>query len=92
MGAWRVRPIAIAVGAVVVLAAPISLIDPGGFYDTLRRPSLIALWLSQLIVFAVYPMFAAKRRQRAWPAWTLSLGASAFALYGVWTALHSAST
>jgi amino acid transporter len=92
VGHWRMRPIAGAIGAVVVLAAPFTLIDPDGFYNTLLTPSLVALWLSQLIVFAVYPLFARKRAQRAWPAWLLSLGASAFALYGLWTALHQASS
>jgi hypothetical protein len=52
----------------------------------------VALWLSQLIVFAVYPLFAIKHRQRAWPAWTLSLIASAFAIYGLVTTLQQASS
>jgi amino acid transporter len=92
VGRWPMRRITLAVGAVVVLAAPFTLIDPSRFYDTLLKPSLVALWVSQLIVFAVYPLFAAKRRLRAWPAWTLSLGASAFALYGLWTTLQQASS
>jgi amino acid transporter len=92
VGGWRLRPIAAVIGVLFVLSAPFSLIDPTGFYDTLLKPSLIALWLSQLIVFAVYPMFAAKRRERLWPVWALSLGASAFALYGLWTTLQQAST
>ena len=92
VGGWGMRRIAATIGALVVCAAPFSLIDPGGFYETLLQPSLVALWLSQLIVLAVYPRFAAKRRQRAWPAWALGLGASAFALYGLWTALHQASS
>jgi hypothetical protein len=88
----RTRTIAAAIGAVVVLAAPFTLIDPEGFYSTLLEPSLVALWLSQLIVFLVYPNFARKRGQRSLPAWGLSLGASAFALYGLWTVFQSAST
>lgn len=92
IGRWPMRRIAVAVGAVAVLAAPVTLIDPSGFYDTLLQPSLVALWLSQLIVFAVYPLFAARQRERLWPACALSLGAGAFAVYGVWTALQQASS
>jgi amino acid transporter len=92
VGHWRPRPIAIVVGAVVVLAAPFSLIDPDGFYDTLLKPSLVALWLSQLIVFLVYPRFAARHGQRAAPAWALSAVASGLAVYGLWTALTAASS
>ncbi len=84
---WRLRPITIAIGAALVLTAPFTLIDPDGFYDSLAKPSLIALWLSQLIVFAVYPLFAHKRGQRARAAWAFSLGASAFAIYGLWTSV-----
>ena len=89
---WRIRPIAAVIGAGIVLVAPFTLIDPDGFYDALLKPSLVALWLSQLIVFAVYPLFAIKRRQRAWPAWTLSVIASAFAVYGLVTTLQQASS
>jgi basic amino acid/polyamine antiporter, APA family len=89
---WQIRPITFAIGAGMVLAAPLALIDPDGFYDTLLKPSLAALWISQLIVFAVYPLFAIKHRQRAWAAWTVSLVASAFAIYGLVTTLHQASS
>jgi amino acid transporter len=92
IGRWRMRPIAVVIGAGVVLAAPFTLIDPDGFYDSLVKPSLVALWLSQLIVFAVYPLFARKHRQRMWPAWTLSLIASAFAIYGLVSTLQQASS
>jgi amino acid transporter len=88
----RIRPIAVVIGAGIVLAAPFTLIDPDGFYTTLLKPSLVALWLSQLIVFAVYPLFAIKLRQRVWPACTLSLIASAFAIFGIVTTLQQASS
>ena len=87
-----IRPIAAVIGAGVVLAAPFTLIDPEGFYSTLLEPSLIALWVSQLMVFAVFPLFARKRGLRIWPACALSGIASAFAVYGIVTALQSASS
>ena len=92
IGGWRMRPVTIAIGAVMVLAAPITLIDPQGFYSTLLEPSLIALWLSQLIVFAVYPSFARKHGNRLAPAWALAAVAVGLALYGLWTAIQSATS
>jgi len=92
VGRWRIRPIAAAIGVVALVAAPLSLIDPDGFYDTLLKPSLVALWLSQLIVFAVYPLFAFKRRHRMVPALALAAGASAFAIYGLVITLQQASS
>ena len=92
VGRWRIRPIAAAIGVVALVAAPLSLIDPDGFYDTLLKPSLVALWLSQLIVFAVYPLFAFKRRHRIVPALALAAGASAFAIYGLVITLQHASS
>lgn len=86
------RNVTAAIAAVAVLAAPISLVDPEGFYNTLAKPSLVALWLSQLIVFLVFPRFAWARGQRLIPACALSLGASAFAIYGIYITLHGASS
>ena len=90
-GHWPVRTITLALAAVMVVTAPFTLIDPAGLYSTLLKPSLVALWISQLIVFAVYPRFAAKQSQRALPAWALGLAASGLAVYGVVTALQQSS-
>jgi amino acid transporter len=82
-----------ALAVILVAAAPISLIDPDRFYDDLLKPSLVALWLSQLVVFAVYPRFAARVHDGLRLAdVTLALGASAFAIYGLYTTFHAAST
>jgi amino acid transporter len=92
VGSWRLRPITIAVGVIVVAAAPFSLIDPDGFYTALVKPSLAALWLSQLIVFAVYPLFARKRGQPMVPAWALSIVAGGLAVYGLWLTLQQTAS
>jgi amino acid transporter len=92
ISSWGMRPVTITIGVVIVLAAPLTLIDPQGIYNTLLEPSLIALWLSQLIVFAVYPSFARKHRERLAPAWILAAVASALGLYGLWTAIQSATS
>ena len=82
----------IGIGAIMVGFAPFTLINPGGIYDALTRPSLAALWLSQLIVFAVYPRFAVRHRKRALPAWTLGTAASALAAYGLWVTMIQVSS
>ena len=90
---WRLRPITIGIGLLIVAAAPLMLIDPDGFDDQLEKPSLAALWLSQLIVFAVFPRFARKHGQRVLPAVLLAVGASAFALYGLYEVFnHTAAS
>ena len=83
VGSWRLQPITLAVAAFVLAAAPIMLIDPDGLYNALLKPSLVALWLSQLIVFLVFPRFARAHGQRLLPACALSLFASGLAIYGI---------
>ena len=53
-----------------ILADAISLVDPDRFYDDLLKPSLGALFVSQLVVFLAFPRF------RRGP---LALGAAAVA-------------
>lgn len=79
-----VRGLAVA----LVATAPITLLNARGLYYDLLKPSLIALWLSQLIVFAVYPRFAAQRSARPVPAWILTAAATAFAVYGMWATVR----
>lgn len=91
VGGWAVRSITLVLAAMMVAAAPFTLIDPKGLYDALLKPSLVALWISQLIVFAVYPRFIARQHKRVGPAWALSLAASGLAIYGLVTALQQTS-
>jgi len=84
------RRVTIGLGAILAVTAPLTLINPERIYEDLLRPSLVALWLSQLIVFAAYPRFAARRHQRMLPAWTLAIAAGALMLYGLWTTVHQA--
>jgi len=89
---WPLRRVIITIGAVVVLAAPVTLINPERIYNDLLTPSLVALWLSQLIVFAAYPRFAARQHQRSLPAWVLTAAATAFAVYGLWATIQNFGT
>ncbi|GHJ41032.1 APC family permease [Streptomyces sp. TS71-3] len=72
----------------LVVVAPISLIDPDEFYEALIKPSLFALWVSQLIVFAVYPRYAVRKGANPVVSWGLGAVASTFALYGLWATAH----
>src|SRR5450755_2128698 len=45
----------------LVIAGPLSLIDPDRFYRDLLKPSLIALRVSQIMVVAVFPLFMRRR-------------------------------
>ena len=85
---WPGRQVIIAIGAAVVLAAPFTLINPERIYNDLLTPSLVALWLSQLIVFAVYLRFAARQHHRPRPAWVPTVAATAFAVYGLWATIQ----
>lgn len=86
---WRPRRIAAALGVALVAAAPVSLINPDRFYGDLLKPSLGALWVSQAIVFAVYPRFAMRHGSRRVPAFALAGIATALCVYGFWNTLHS---
>jgi hypothetical protein len=89
--AWPLRKIVIGIGALMVAAAPVLLINPDRIYDNLLTPSLFALWLSELVTFAVYPRFVARRGGRVLPALVLAGAASALAVYGLWTTVHTST-
>jgi hypothetical protein len=92
VGGWATRRTSLAVGSIVIAAAPIMLIDPDGIYNALARVSLAALWISQLIVFAVFPRFAARRGLRPGPVRALSAVATALAGYGLYLAIVQPSS
>ena len=89
--AWPLRRVLLGIGVVMVAAGPVLLINPDRIYDALLTPSLFALWLSQLIPFAAYPRFAARHGGRLLPAVVLAAGASALAVYGLWTTIQTTS-
>jgi amino acid transporter len=84
------RPSLIAVGVPFVLADALSLISPERFYTELLRPSLIALWISQLIVFAAFPLLRLGRGRPFVPAGAaLATVACALSGYGLYLAITS---
>jgi hypothetical protein len=62
-----------------VIADAISLINPSRFYTDLLKPSLVALFVSQLIVFLVFPRF-----RRGPLAYALAVPAVALAAWGIY--------
>lgn len=71
----------LAIGAVFLLADALSLLDPGRAYDASLRPALVALYLSQLVVFVVYPRF---ERRRPLAATAVSAAAAAPLVWGLY--------
>jgi hypothetical protein len=89
--AWPLRRVVIGIAVVMVATAPLLLFNPQAIYDDLLTPSLVALWLSELVTFAVYPKFVARRGGRLLPAVVLAAAASALAVYGLWTTIQTTS-
>ena len=57
-------------GVALAVTGPVSLLlDPDKFYDSLIKPSLILLWLSQAVVVAAFPLYL--RRRGALRPWHL---------------------
>jgi len=63
-----------------VTADAISLVNPDRFYHDLLTPSLVALYVSQLLVFLAFPRF-----RRGPLALTLSALAAGLAAWGIYT-------
>ena len=89
---WPLHRVIAGIGVIMVATAPVLLINPDRIYDNLLTPSLFALWLSNLITFAVYPRFVARLGGRMLTAWVLAAGSVALAGYGLWTTIQTSST
>lgn len=79
-----------AIAVFFVAANLISLWNPWRFYTLTLTPSLIALYVSQAIVFAAYPWFDRARGGRPALAWLIAVvagGAALFSLYGAFSGL-----
>jgi amino acid transporter len=83
------RKASLLIAVPLVIAGPVSLIDPDRFYSDLLKPSLIALWLSQIIVVAVFPLFVRAREGLNVKAIALALGATALMVFGLYSTIHN---
>jgi len=72
-----------------VIGGPLSLIDHDRFYDDLLKPSLIALWLSQIIVVAVFPLFLRARNTLRPQGILLALGGTALMVFGLYSTIRN---
>lgn len=86
------RMIAGALAVALVGFAPLTLIDPERIYNDLLTPSLVLLWLSQLLVFAVYPRFTSRFARRRIVDVPLAATAVAFTIYGVYASIQHGGT
>lgn len=65
----------------------VSLLNPAAAYNILLKPSLIALWIAQLMVVALYPWLKRRQRQLGAADVGLAAAASAVMLFGLYSAV-----
>src|SRR2546428_455383 len=82
-----VRTIVAWIAVPFVAADAISLLNPDRFYNDLLKPSLGALFVSQLLVFLVFPRF-----RRSAPAIVAAAVASGLAGWGLYTLIAGGSS
>jgi hypothetical protein len=73
--------------AFLIAGSAVSLVDPLGVYADLLVPSLVALWLAQLIVFAAFPRFAQRHGGARLGDIAVSGAASLLMLFGLYSTL-----
>jgi hypothetical protein len=88
-----IRKLILWIGVPFVAFDALSLIDPEAFDKNVLRPSLIALFLSQLIVFGVFPTYRARRGKLTPVDVLIAVGAFALMTWGLYRAFfHPVST
>lgn len=75
------------VAAFFVATSATALVDPSAFYDDLVKPSFAALWVSQIMVFAVYPLFSKIRGHAVPIAISAAVTSAALMGYGLYEAI-----
>jgi hypothetical protein len=86
----QIRSTLAALAIPFVAADAISLINPERFDKLVSRPSLIALYATQFIVFVVYPLYRRRSRPQRLPAALVAAAiASVLAGYGLYLAISA---
>lgn len=86
LGLDRTNAVAI-VSAFFIAADLASLANPKRFYTVAIAPSVVALYVSQLLVFAVYPLLGRGAARRSPGPWILAAAAVAWAAFGLYGAV-----
>jgi amino acid transporter len=68
------------IAVLFVATSAVSLVDPQKAYSYALTPSLVALYVSQAIVFLVYPLFRGRPTKLEWVAVAAATGLAAFGL------------
>jgi len=89
LSAWSVRRASTALAGAVLAGTLLALVQPERIYSDLLKPSLITLWLSQLIVFAWYPRYVRGNGGRLLWASLLAVGGAALMLFGLWSTIRN---
>ena len=83
---------ALAIGGLFLLGAALALIDPDEVYEHALTGSLVALYISQAMVFAVYPMYARKQGRRSPTDVGIAVIATGLMVFGLYVAVTQAGS
>jgi hypothetical protein len=86
-----VRQGALGIGALFVSSSLISLLDPQGLYDHLLSASLVALYVSQILVFAAYPVWRRTLGRLSAVDVAAAIAATGLMGFGLYVAITQAS-
>jgi amino acid transporter len=92
MTGLAVRRLAVIIGALFLIAEAISLIDPDTIYDHALTVSLAALYLSQIVVFAVYPMWRRRTATLSIVDVAASAAGTALMIFGLYVVISQAGS
>lgn len=87
-----VRRAALGIGALFVAGSLISLVNPQGLYDHLLSASLVALYISQIMVFVAYPIWRRTLGRLSAVDVAATIAATGLMGFGLYVAVTQAST
>ena len=87
-----VQRAALGIGALFVAGSLISLVNPQGLYDHLLSASLVALYISQIMVFVAYPVWRRTLGRLSAVDVAAAIAATGLMGFGLYVAVTQAST